>query len=391
MGGNACTSLHHHLAERLGQRIRTGVDAVQAFITELRVADPRRRRHQVAHVHLAVVAEDHAVAVDHEHAAVGLQLAEDLAGPCVGVVDPVQHRPVRVLQEVQRGVGTNVEGLPVQDRLVCGLFDADLHAAIGALRLDGLAGVGPAPRQRVLIHLQAVLAQPVCDHESRVTPRLPGFLLQPLLQRDGLHLELTRTGREGEETFNQFALMAAGQRGLPVVASNDVRFLSPSDFSAHEARVCISTGRVLDDPKRPREYSDQQYLKSAEEMCALFADIPDAIDNTLALAERCNIEMRLGTYFLPNYPVPDDETLDTWIQKMSRDGLEERLEKNPLAPGKTREEYFERLEFELNTIIKMGFPGYFLIVADFIQWGKNQGIPIGPGRGSGAGSLVAAS
>ncbi|KAG0773338.1 hypothetical protein G6F22_014957 [Rhizopus arrhizus] len=186
MGGNACTSLHHHLAERLGQRIRTGVDAVQAFITELRVADPRRRRHQVAHVHLAVVAEDHAVAVDHEHAAVGLQLAEDLAGPCVGVVDPVQHRPVRVLQEVQRGVGTNVEGLPVQDRLVCGLFDADLHAAIGALRLDGLAGVGPAPRQRVLIHLQAVLAQPVCDHESRVTPRLPGFLLQPLLQRDGL-------------------------------------------------------------------------------------------------------------------------------------------------------------------------------------------------------------
>ena len=206
---------------------------------------------------------------------------------------------------------------------------------------------------------------------------------------DGLHLELTRTGREGEETFNQFALMAAGQRGLPVVASNDVRFLSPTDFSAHEARVCISTGRVLDDPKRPREYSDQQYLKSAEEMCALFADIPDAIDNTLALAERCNIEMRLGTYFLPNYPVPDDETLDTWIQKMSRDGLEERLEKNPLAPGKTREEYFERLEFELNTIIKMGFPGYFLIVADFIQWGKNQGIPIGPGRGSGAGSLVA--
>ncbi len=206
---------------------------------------------------------------------------------------------------------------------------------------------------------------------------------------DGLHLELTRTGREGEEAFNQFALMAAGQRGLPVVASNDVRFLSPDDYEAHEARVCISTGRVLDDPKRPREYSREQYLKSAEQMCELFADIPDAIDNTLALAQRCNIEMRLGTYFLPNYPVPDDETLDTWIQKQAREGLEERLAKNPLAPGKTREDYFERLEFELNTIIKMGFPGYFLIVADFIQWGKNQGIPIGPGRGSGAGSLVA--
>ncbi len=206
---------------------------------------------------------------------------------------------------------------------------------------------------------------------------------------DGLHLELTRTGRDGEEPFNQFALMAAGQRGLPVIATNDVRFLAPTDFSAHEARVCIASGRVLDDPKRPRDYSDQQYLKSAEEMCALFADIPDAIDNTRALAERCNIEMRLGTYFLPNYPVPDDETLDSWIRSESRKGLALRLEKNPIAPGMTAQDYSDRLEFELDTIIKMGFPGYFLIVADFIQWGKNQGIPIGPGRGSGAGSLVA--
>ncbi|CTP84234.1 DNA polymerase III subunit alpha [Xanthomonas graminis] len=206
---------------------------------------------------------------------------------------------------------------------------------------------------------------------------------------DGLHLELTRTGRDGEEAFNQFALHAAGTRGLPVVASNDVRFLYASDFAAHEARVCISSGRVLDDPKRPRDYSDQQYLKSSEEMAALFADIPDALDNTLALAQRCNIEMQLGTYFLPAYPVPDNETLDSWIRSQSRDGLAARLEKNPLAPGKTRQDYVERLEFELDTIIKMGFPGYFLIVADFIQWGKNQGIPIGPGRGSGAGSLVA--
>lgn len=144
---------------------------------------------------------------------------------------------------------------------------------------------------------------------------------------DGLHLELTRTGRECEERFNQFALNAAGVRGLPVVASNDVRFLYASDFNAHEARVCISSGRVLDDPKRPRDYSDQQYLKSSEEMAALFADIPDAIDNTHALAQRCNIEMRLGTYFLPAYPVPDDETLDSWIRSQSRDGLAARLEK----------------------------------------------------------------
>lgn len=206
---------------------------------------------------------------------------------------------------------------------------------------------------------------------------------------ENLHLELTRTGREGEEAFNAFALHVAGKRGIPLIASNDVRFLDKEGFEAHEARVCIASGRVLDDPKRPRDYSEEQWLKPADEMARLFADVPDAIDNTWALAQRCNVEMQLGTYFLPAYPVPDDETLDSWIRSEARRGLEARLQKNPLAPGKTREDYFERLEFELDTIIKMGFPGYFLIVADFIQWGKNQGIPIGPGRGSGAGSLVA--
>jgi len=206
---------------------------------------------------------------------------------------------------------------------------------------------------------------------------------------DDLHLELTRTGREGDEAFNRFALHASGKLGLPVVASNDVRFLDAAGFDAHEARVCIATGRVLDDPRRPRDYSAEQYLKSTEDMAALFADVPDALDNTVALAQRCNIQLKLGTYFLPAYPVPSDETLDSWIRSESRAGLEARLQKNPLAPGKTREDYDARLEFELDTICKMGFPGYFLIVADFIQWGKNQGIPIGPGRGSGAGSLVA--
>jgi len=206
---------------------------------------------------------------------------------------------------------------------------------------------------------------------------------------ENLHLEITRTQREGEEAFNAFALHAAAARGLPVIASNDVRFLDRDGYDAHEARVCISTGRVLDDPKRPREYGAEQYLKSPDEMAALFADVPDAIDNTWALAQRCNLEMRLGTYFLPAYPVPDEETLDSWIRGQAHAGLEARLQKNPLAPGHTREDYISRLDFELDTICKMGFPGYFLIVADFIQWGKNQGIPIGPGRGSGAGSLVA--
>jgi DNA polymerase-3 subunit alpha len=204
-----------------------------------------------------------------------------------------------------------------------------------------------------------------------------------------LCLELTRTGRDGEEAFNAFALHASAARGIPVVASNDVRFLDAAGFDAHEARVCIASGRVLDDPKRPRDYSPQQYLKSGEEMAALFADLPDAIANTLELAKRCNLELTLGKYALPAYPVPSDETLDSWIRKQSHEGLEARLAKNPLAPGRTRQDYVERLDFELDTIIAMGFPGYFLIVADFIQWGKQQGIPIGPGRGSGAGSLVA--
>ena len=204
-----------------------------------------------------------------------------------------------------------------------------------------------------------------------------------------LHLELTRTGRDGEDAFNAFALHAAASRGIPVVASNDARFLERDGFDAHEARVCIATGRVLDDPKRPREYSAEQYLKSSEDMADLFADVPDAIDNTLALATRCNLELRLGTYFLPAFPVPDDETLDSWIRSQARDGLAKRLAKHPLAPGKTRGEYEERLEIELDVIIKMGFPGYFLIVADFINWAKDHDIPVGPGRGSGAGSLVA--
>ncbi len=207
---------------------------------------------------------------------------------------------------------------------------------------------------------------------------------------DRFHLELTRCGFDGEEAFNAFALHAAGERGIPVVASNDVRFLDADGFEAHEARVCIATGRVLDDPKRPREYTAQQYLKTNEEMAALFAaDAPDAIDNAVDLAMRCNLELSLGKYYLPAFPVPDDHTLDSWIRKEAHDGLKARLEKYPLAPGHDRASYESRLDIELDVIVKMGFPGYFLIVADFINWGKQNGIPVGPGRGSGAGSLVA--
>ncbi|MFN7781108.1 MAG: DNA polymerase III subunit alpha [Lysobacterales bacterium] len=222
-------------------------------------------------------------------------------------------------------------------------------------------------------------------------PELAEARLRELQQRfdDRLYLELVRTQREGEEDFIAGACDLAIRRGLGVVASNDVRFLEAEDYEAHEARVCISTGRVLGDPRRPREYSDQQYLKSSDEMAALFADLPVALDNSLELARRCNLELRLGTYFLPAFPVPDEHTLDSWIRSTAHEGLHKRLEKAPIAPGHTRESYFERLDVELGVICKMGFPGYFLIVADFINWAKQNDIPVGPGRGSGAGSLVA--
>ncbi|MFK2877118.1 DNA polymerase III subunit alpha [Rhodanobacter hydrolyticus] len=215
--------------------------------------------------------------------------------------------------------------------------------------------------------------------------------LRPLMRLfpDQLYLELTRCGREGEETWNSAALALAAELELPVVASNDVRFLKRDDFEAHEARVCIHQGRVLADPKRPRDYSDQQYLKSPEEMLELFADIPEALENTVELAKRCNLELKFGEYFLPDFPVPDGYDLNSHIRELSRHGLEERLAAAPLAEGYSRADYETRLERELDVIIKMGFPGYFLIVADFINWGKQNGIPVGPGRGSGAGSLVA--
>ncbi|MEY2168005.1 MULTISPECIES: DNA polymerase III subunit alpha [unclassified Rhodanobacter] len=215
--------------------------------------------------------------------------------------------------------------------------------------------------------------------------------LRPLarLFPDRLYLQLTRCGREGEETWNQAALALATELALPVVAGNDVRFLKRDDFEAHEARVCIHQGRVLADPKRPRDYSDQQYLKSPEEMAELFADLPEALENTVELARRCNLELKFGAYYLPDFPVPAGYDLDSYIRELARQGLKERLAASPLAPGHTLADYEARLERELDVIIKMGFPGYFLIVADFINWGKQNGIPVGPGRGSGAGSLVA--
>ncbi|MGV6807189.1 MAG: DNA polymerase III subunit alpha, partial [bacterium] len=212
---------------------------------------------------------------------------------------------------------------------------------------------------------------------------------------DRFYLELTRTGRENEEQYLHKAVALAERLQCPVVATNDVRFLSSDEFEAHEAKVCINEGRVLDDPRRERRYSEEQYFRTQAEMQALFADIPEALENTVEIATRCNLELKLGDYFLPAYPVPDGMTEATFLEKVARDGLEKRLElileKSDPDYSENLKIYADRLEFELQIINQMGFPGYFLIVMDFIQWAKDNGIPVGPGRGSGAGSLVAYS
>ena len=212
---------------------------------------------------------------------------------------------------------------------------------------------------------------------------------------DRFYLELQRTGRPDEESYIAEAINLAVSFQVPVVATNDVRFLNEDDFEAHEARVCIRQGRILNDSRRPREYSTQQYLKSAEEMCELFRDIPEAIENTMMIAQRCNLELTLGDYYLPNFPVPEGYDQNSWLRHEAEQGLDHILEntgfQQPHQGGITtnKNSYLERLEKELNVIIEMGYSGYFLIVADFIRWAKEKGIPVGPGRGSGAGSLVA--
>lgn len=207
------------------------------------------------------------------------------------------------------------------------------------------------------------------------------------------YLEVQRTNRVNDEEHLHAAVELAGRTGVPLVATNDVRFLKQGDFEAHETRVCIGEGRTLDDPRRPRNYSEEQYLKTPQEMTELFSDLPEALENTVEIAKRCNIEVQLGKYFLPDFPTPNGMGIDDYLRHASFEGLEDRL--RVLLPKDTpdyeakKQVYIERLNFELDIIIQMGFPGYFLIVMDFIQWAKNNGVPVGPGRGSGAGSLVA--
>jgi DNA polymerase III subunit alpha len=199
------------------------------------------------------------------------------------------------------------------------------------------------------------------------------------------YLELQRLGRPFEEPYIAAAVALAGRYALPVVATNDVRFLRPEQFESHEARVCIHDGALLADPHRVRRYSRQQYLRTPAEMTALFADLPEALANSVEIARRCSLTLNLGEVRLPQYPVPVGSSTEEFLRAQALAGLAERF------PDGAPPEYRERLARELAVICQMGFAGYFLIVADFIRWAREHGVPVGPGRGSGAGSLTAYS
>ena len=249
---------------------------------------------------------------------------------------------------------------------------------------DGVIAISPGPGGDVG---QAFLHGRVGEAERRAERWASAF-------PGRFYLGVQRTGRTGDEPCLESTVDLAFAMALPVVAANDVRFLERDDFEAHEARVCIQEGRVLADPRRPRMHSEEQYLKSPEEMAALFEDLPGALENTVEVARRCSFDFSLGGTWLPEFPVPQGHDLEEWFAARARSGLRERLgtpggESPPDDAGGETHAHRQRLEMELGVICRMGYPGYFLIVADFIQWAREHRIPVGPGRGSGAGSLVA--
>ena len=211
---------------------------------------------------------------------------------------------------------------------------------------------------------------------------------------DHFYIEVQRAGQPNMEPHVRCAVALASKLKLPVVATHPLQFLTAGEFTAHEARTCIAEGEILANARRVRRFNDQQCFKTQAEMLALFADMPAAVQNTNEIARRCNLTLVLGKPQLPDFPTPEGMTIGDFLVAQSKEGLEKRLAQlypNIEERAKQRERYESRLKFETDTIIKMGFPGYFLIVADFIQWAKNNGVPVGPGRGSGAGSLVAYS
>ncbi|CAG1005636.1 DNA polymerase III subunit alpha [Burkholderiales bacterium] len=234
------------------------------------------------------------------------------------------------------------------------------------------------------------VGQALANGNADLAARLAGEWAAAFPER--YYLELQRGGQPEAERLGDAFLALAGALDLPVVATHPVQFLKREDYRAHEARVCIAEGYVLGDQRRPKHFTEEMYFKSQAEMATLFADLPEALANSVEIAKRCNLSLTLGKNFLPRFPTPQGVGLEDHLREAAHCGLERRLA--VLYPDETERErqqpiYRARLDFETATIIQMGFPGYFLIVADFINWAKNNGVPVGPGRGSGAGSLVA--
>jgi len=208
------------------------------------------------------------------------------------------------------------------------------------------------------------------------------------------YLEIQRYGKPDEDTWVSYALGLASKLKLPVVATHPVQFMQPDDYKAHEARVCIAQGYVLGDRRRPKDFTEQQYFKTQAEMCELFSDVPAALANSVEIAKRCSLVLELGVNRLPDFPTPDKVSIEQYLREQSQAGLEARMRQlfpEAVQFAEKQSQYQARLDFEVETIIQMGFAGYFLIVADFINWAKRHDVPVGPGRGSGAGSLVAYS
>ncbi|WP_116137255.1 DNA polymerase III subunit alpha [Trinickia diaoshuihuensis] len=247
---------------------------------------------------------------------------------------------------------------------------------------EGLIALSGAQQGDIGLALAAGNEQAATRHAQRWAACFP----------NSFYIELQRYGQPGGEAYVQQAVALASALKLPVVATHPIQFMTADDYTAHEARVCISEGDILANARRPKRFTEQQRFATQEEMVERFADIPSAVANTVEIAKRCNLTLELGKPKLPLFPTPDGMSLDDYLVQLSKEGLEKRLIElypDEAERSREREKYYQRLDFECGTIIKMGFPGYFLIVADFINWAKNNGVPVGPGRGSGAGSLVA--
>ncbi len=250
---------------------------------------------------------------------------------------------------------------------------------LSAENLDGLIALSCAAEGDV--------GRALVNARERDVERVLDFWLA--LFPDRFYIELQRVGRPDDEPYIAAAVAIAGKRGVPVVATNDVRFLKQDDFESHEARVCIHDGALLADSGRVRRYTREQYLRTPAEMAELFSDVPEALANSVEIARRCTLVLKLGEARLPKYPVPGETTTEDFMREAAAKGLDVRMA--GVIEALQVPAYRERLRLELDVICQMGFAGYFLIVADFIRWARENGVPVGPGRGSGAGSLVAYS